>query len=362
MLEDILRATAEANASDLHLHVGVPPMVRIAGKLVSLTQFEVMKPASLLEMAESIFRPGQKERFEEGEEIDTSLGIAGLGRFRCNIFKQRSSVGLVLRRVATSIPSFDELGLPPTIEYLTRFHDGLVLVTGITGSGKSTTLAAMIDKINIDRSCHIVTLEDPIEFLHNDKNSIVTQREIGQDTLNFGNGLRSVLRQDPDVILIGEMRDPETIQAAITAAETGHLVLSTLHTTNAPQTIDRILEYFNDEMRHIVRQQLSEHIRGVVSQRLIPKIDGTGMIPAVEVMLMNPLVKKMILEDKLGSLKSVIHAAANEGMQTFDLHLVALYNAGLVKFEDAAVKSSNPENFHLFCQGFFSDIIQGIIE
>jgi twitching motility protein PilT len=232
----------------------------------------------------------------------------------------------------------------------------------MTGSGKSTTLAAMINRINESRRSHIITLEDPIEYLHHDKASIVTQREIGQDTLDFGRGLRSSLRQDPDVILIGEMRDAETIQAAITAAETGHLVLSTLHTTTAPQTVDRVLEFFADEVKHIIRLQLSEHLRGVVTQRLMPRIDGQGMLAALEIMTMSPIVRKMIIENKLGMLKSVIHQSTNSGMQTFDQHLVALYNAGLVDFEVARSASSNVDNFHLFCQGFFSDIVAGIME
>jgi twitching motility protein PilT len=359
-LNEILTAVAAANASDLHLHVGMPPMVRVRGDLMPLEGCEVMKPDAVRALAEEIFRPGHADRFAAGEEIDTSYGLAGVGRFRANIFRQRGSVGIVMRRISNTIPQIEELNLPPAVDYLTRYHRGLVLVTGMTGSGKSTTLAAMIGRINQTRRCHIVTLEDPIEYLHHDHNSIVTQREIGQDSVDFAHALRAVLRQDPDVILIGEMRDAETIKIALTAAETGHLVFSTLHTTTAAQTVERILEYFQPEMRPVVRQQLAFHCRGVISQRLLPRLDGHGMLPAVEIMLFNPVIQKKIIEGKVGILKSVMHHAANEGMQTFDQHLVQMYNAQLVPYEAAAAQSSNPEAFHLFCQGFFSDIVSGM--
>lgn len=362
MLNDILKSAAEKGASDIHLHVKSPPMLRVSGELYPMEDCEPLSSDQLKEMAYQIFRPEHQEKFEAGFEIDTSYSVSDVGRFRVNVFRQRGVVGLVLRKVNAVIPSFEELNLPPAIEYLTRWRDGLILVTGMTGSGKSTTLAAMIDHINSTRRCHIVTLEDPIEYLHHDKNSIVSQREIGQDSPDFKSALRSSLRQDPDIILVGEMRDAETVQAAVTAAETGHLVLSTLHTTNAPQTIERILEFFQGDMRHVITQQLAAHLRGVISQRLCARLDGQGMIPAVEVMLFNPLVKKMILENKLGNLKSVIHSGANEGMQTFDQHLVNLYNSELISFEEGQAKCSNPDAFHMYCQGFFSDIVQGILE
>ncbi|RMH55491.1 MAG: PilT/PilU family type 4a pilus ATPase [Candidatus Hydrogenedentota bacterium] len=361
-LRSILETAAQLQASDIHFHVGSPPIVRIAGELRTLENFEKLTPDKISAMALEVIRPNQRQEFEEGEEIDTSFPVPGVGRFRVNVFRQRGTNGMVLRRVNTTILGYQELGLPPAVEYLTRFHTGLILVVGMTGSGKSTTLAAMIDIINENRRCHIVTLEDPIEYLYHDKNSIVTQREIGQDTKDFAKALRSAMRQDPDVILIGEMRDEETIRSAITAAETGHLVMSTLHTTTAPQTVKRILEYFSEEQQTVIRQQLAFHLRGVIAQRLVPRLDGTGMLPAVEVMLMNALVRKMIVEDKIGLLKSVIHAAANEGMQTFDQHLVSLYNAGLISFEAGQAACSNPDSFGMFCQGFFPDIIQGILE
>ncbi|MEK8024016.1 MAG: PilT/PilU family type 4a pilus ATPase [Candidatus Hydrogenedentota bacterium] len=360
MLDDILNSAAALGASDIHFHIGVQPVVRLHGDLTPMENFPALSPDHLKELAAAIFRPGQATAFDRGEEIDTSYSLAGVGRFRCNIFKQRGTIGIVMRRISNHIPTIDELNLPAGVEYLTRYQRGLVLVTGMTGSGKSTTLAAMIGRINSTRRCHIVTLEDPIEYLHHDNISIVTQREIGQDSMDFARALRSVLRQDPDVILIGEMRDAETIKIALTAAETGHLVLSTLHTTTAPQSIERMLEYFQPEMRPVIRQQMAFHLRGIVSQRLLTRLDGHGMIPAVEIMLMNPVVQKKVIEGKIGILKSVIHQASNEGMQTFDQHLVALYNAQLVSYEEAQSQCSNPDSFPLYCQGFFSDIVSGM--
>lgn len=360
MLNEILTAAATLGGSDIHLHIGMPPVVRINGALAPMEHFSTLTSDLLRSLAEEIFRAGHSEQFAAGEEIDTSYSLAGVGRFRANIFRQRGTVGIVMRRISNRVPEIEELNLPAGVEYLTRHHRGLVLVTGMTGSGKSTTLAAMLGRINQTRRCHIVTLEDPIEYLHHDHSSIITQREIGQDSLDFTHALRAVLRQDPDVILIGEMRDAETIKIALTAAETGHLVLSTLHTTNAPQTIERVLEYFQPEMRPVIRQQLAFHLRGVISQRLLPRLDGAGMIPAIELMLMNPVVQKKVIEGKISGIKSVMHHATNEGMQTFDQHLVSLYNSQLVSYEEAQAQSSNPDAFHMFCQGFFSDIVSGM--
>lgn len=356
-LNTLLGQVAAAGASDLHLHVGSPPTVRIRGDLAPLPDAPVLTALMLSEFATAIFRPGQAERFQDGDEIDTSYSVPGVGRFRANIFRQRGTTGIVLRRINANVPTLEELNLPPALDWLCRQPRGLVLVTGMTGSGKSTTLASMIDRINRTRRCHIVTLEDPIEYLHHDHLGLVTQREIGQDSKDFASALRSVLRQDPDVILIGEMRDAETIKIAISAAETGHLVLSTLHTTTAPQTFERLLEYFPPDMRPVVRQQLAFHLKGIVTQRLLPRIDVAGMIPAVELLLMNPIVQKKVIEGKLGLLKSIMHQAANEGMQTFDQHLVALYQAQVVGYEDAASQCSNPDSFQLFCQGFYPDIV-----
>jgi len=357
-LKELLSAMVSLNASDLHIHLNMPPSVRIRGDLHPMEGYPPISDENIQSFLNEFFRPGMAERFAANEEIDTSFGVAGVGRFRINIYRQRGTIAIAIRRVGLNIPNFEELCLPPAVEYLTQFTRGLVLVTGMTGTGKSTTLASMIGHINATRRCHIVTLEDPIEYLHHNKSSIVSQREIGQDTINFSSALRSVLRQDPDVILIGELRDADTIKVALSAAETGHLVLSTLHTTNAAQTIERILEYFNPDMRPIIRQQLATHLRGVVSQLLLPRLDTATMIPAVEVMLMNPLINKKILEAKYGVIKSIMHHSTNEGMQTFDQHLVALYNAGLVSFDAARAQSSNPDSFHLFCRGFFPDIIQ----
>lgn len=357
----LLRAAAERGASDLHLHIGSPPMVRTA-ELEVLDGFAKITPDYLAGLAEWIMNEKERARFEEGEEVDTSIGVAGVGRFRANIYRQRGSIGIVLRRIENRIPSFEELCLPPVVEYLTRFERGLVLVTGTTGSGKSTTLAAMVDYINEHKRVHIVTIEDPIEYLHRNKQGIVTQREIGKDTKDFAHALRAVMRQDPDVILIGEMRDAETIQAALTAAETGHLVFSTLHTATAPQTVERILEYFPGALRPVIQKQLALFLIGVVSQRLLSRADGSGLIPAVEVMLNNPIVRKCLLQGKVENLKSVIHHSNNEGMQTFDQHLVQLYNSGLVSFEEAAAASSNMDNFHLMCRGFFGDVSAGMLD
>jgi len=290
-MHGLLEMAVDNNASDLHLTVGVPPVMRIYGKLV-FSEMERLTPESTKNLAAEILSQEQLSLLEEEGQVDLSLSLAHIGRFRINVFKQRGSVGLAIRLIPYKIPPFEELNLPPVIRTLAEKESGFILVTGPAGSGKSTTLAAMIDIINSQRSCHIITLEDPIEFLHSHKKSIVNQREIKTDSQSFSAALRAALRQDPDVILVGEMRDLETISIALTAAETGHLVLSTLHTKSAPQSIDRIIDVFPPHQQQQVRIQLANTLVGVVSQRLLPRVDKQGLIPAVEVMISTPAIKK----------------------------------------------------------------------
>ncbi len=284
-LNGILKIALKGGASDIHLKPGLPPMFRVDGALVPLKNGERLNPEDLQQIASSIMNPTQQERFDETREVDLAYGIAGLGRFRVNVFQQRGSVGIVFRVIPFGVKSIESLHLPKVIENIAMEHRGLVLVTGTTGSGKSTSLAAMIDHINSNRTCHIMTIEDPIEFLVRDRRSIVNQREIGVDTQSFSNALRAALRQDPDVILVGEMRDFETIETALTAAETGHLVMSTLHTLDATETINRIISVFPPYQQKQVRLQLAAILKAVISQRLVPRADGKGRVPALEVLI-----------------------------------------------------------------------------
>src|SRR5512135_1755823 len=298
-LNELLKTTAERKASDLHLKVGTPPILRIDGRLTPLENEKRTTQEDALNMALSIMTAAQKARFKEKNELDMAYAVPGLGRFRVNVFQQRGSVGMVFRQVPAKILNFDDLMLPVVLQKVAGEQRGLILVTGTTGSGKSTTLAAMIDYINTSRTSNIVTIEDPIEFLHRDKKSIVNQREIGADTQTFGDALRSALRQDPDVILVGEMRDFETISTALTAAETGHLVLSTLHTLDTTETINRIITVFPPYQQKQVRMQLASILRGIISQRLVARADGKGRVAAVEVMLGTMSVREAIInEDK----------------------------------------------------------------
>jgi twitching motility protein PilT len=295
--------------------------------------------------------PEDKEQFMKYGDSDQALSFPGLGRFRVNILKQRNSVGIVMRHVKAKIPNFEELNLPHAIEKLTEMQRGLVLITGTTGSGKSTTLAAIIDKINIDRRLHIVTIEDPIEFLHSNKKSIVTQRELHIDTKDFHAALRAAMREDPDVILIGEMRDAETFQAAMAAAETGHLVFSTLHTTNAMLTVDRIVDLFPSNQHNQIRSQLSLQLRACIAQRLIPSADGVGRVPAVEVMLNNPAIASLIKENNLRQIPNVIAGGKEDGMQTFNMSLYDLIKKGLVTEDQGMAASDNPDELSMNLQG-----------
>jgi twitching motility protein PilT len=351
---DELLTTAVANgASDLHLKVGSYPMMRVNGTLIVASEEKRLEREDTQEMAESIFSPDHREKFLRNQEVDLAYSIAGLGRFRCNVFQQRGTVGLVLRVIPTRIKTIDELGLPPVLKKIATEERGLVLVTGTTGSGKSTTLAAMIDYINGTRSAHIMTVEDPIEYLHRDHHSLVNQREIAVDTKSFAHALRSALRQDPDVILVGEMRDHETVETALLAAETGHLVFSTLHTLDATETINRIIAVFQPYQQRQVRIQLASVIKAAISQRLMPRADGLGRVPAVEVMVTTAFIRDCIVDkDKTALIHGAIAAGTSQyGMQTFDQSIFGLYQQGFVTLEEALRWCSNVDEFKLKVQG-----------
>jgi twitching motility protein PilT len=355
-LNDLLKTTFERKASDLHIKVGVPPVLRIDGRLVPLENEKRLVQDDTIGIASSIMNAQQKARFNEKNELDMAYAVPGLGRFRVNVFKQRGSIGLVFRMVPAKILNFEDLLLPQVLMKVAQEQRGLILVTGTTGSGKSTTLAAMIDYINTSRTSNIVTIEDPIEFLHRDKKSIVNQREIGSDTFSFGDALRSALRQDPDVILVGEMRDFETISIALTAAETGHLVLSTLHTVDTTETINRIISVFPPYQQKQVRMQLAAVIKGIISQRLVSRADGKGRVPAVEVMLGTMSVREAIIDDqKTRQIPTIIsQGMVHYGMQTFDQSLLGLYKKGLITYEEALLSASNPDDFALKVKGIQS--------
>lgn len=352
-VNDLLKIAIERKASDLHLKVGSHPIIRIDGRLTLLTELKRLMQEDTIAMAFSMMNARQKQRFKEELEIDIAYSVPGLGRFRCNIFQQRGTVGLVLRVIPGRILTVRELMLPPVLERISEEQRGLVLVTGTTGSGKSTTLAAMIDHINTLRTEHIVTVEDPIEFLHRDKRSIVNQREIDVDTRAFAVALRSALRQDPDVILVGEMRDYETIETALLAAETGHLVFSTLHTLDATETINRIISVFPPHHQKQIRIQLGQVLKAVISMRLMPRADGAGRVPAVEVMIVTPYIRECIEnKEKTKYIREQIALGTSQyGMQTFDQSLFQLYKSGLITLEEALRRATNPDEFRLKLQG-----------
>ncbi len=355
-LNELLKTTFEKKASDLHVKVGVPPILRIDGRLVPLETEKRTTQEDALTVALSIMNTAQKARFKEKNELDMVYAVPGLGRFRVNVFQQRGSVGMVFRQVPAKILNFEDLMLPVVLQKVAGEQRGLILVTGTTGSGKSTTLAAMIDYINTTRTANIITIEDPIEFLHRDKKSIVNQREIGSDTFSFSDALRSSLRQDPDVILVGEMRDFETISTALTAAETGHLVLSTLHTLDAAETINRIITVFPPYQQKQVRMQLASVIKGIISQRLVARADGNGRVPAVEVMLGTLSVREAIIDDtKTRQIPTIIaQGITHYGMQTFDQSLLMLYKKGYITYDEALLTASNPDDFALKVKGIQS--------
>ena len=346
-LNQLLRVTVERGASDLHVKVGAPPFLRIDGRLEAVDSPPI-SAEDTERMAFSIMPKDRADEFLTTHEADFAHGVAGVGRFRVNVFRQRGSVALVFRRVLAGTPDFDSLGLPPVVQRLAEEPRGLVLVTGPTGSGKTTTLSAMIDHINSTQRKHIVTVEDPIEFLHRDKKSIVNQREVGTDTADFHSALKRVLRQDPDVILIGEMRDPETVWAALAAAETGHLVLSTLHTVNATETINRIIDFFPPFQQKQVRLTIAGALRGIVSQRLLERADGTGRIATVEVLVATGRVfDKIVDAEETHTLEEVIAEGEYYGMQTFDQCLLNLCRQRLITLRSALAAASHPHDLRL---------------
>ncbi|MEP6901820.1 MAG: type IV pilus twitching motility protein PilT [Actinomycetota bacterium] len=352
-IDDLLRMAMSFGASDLHLRAGSFPVIRVNGELRPLSGVERLNQDETLELAFSMMSNRQKQHFKEAYEVDIGYGVSGLGRFRVNIFQQRNSIGIVARVISDHIRNFAELGLPPILTKIADEQRGLILVTGTTGSGKSTTLSAMIDHINQTRNCHVVTVEDPIEFLHKDKKSFITQREVDVDTRSFAEALRGSLRQDPDVILVGEMRDLETIETALVAAETGHLVFSTLHTLDASETLTRIISAFPPYQQKSVRIQLGGLLKAVVSQRLMKSAKGNSRVPAVEVMISTPLIRDYILhEDKTSQIRDAIGAGTSQyGMQTFDQSLFYLYQSGLISLEEALRGSTNPDEFRLRLAG-----------
>ena len=355
-INELLEKAHSLSASDLHIKVGSPPILRIYGEFTPLTSEKRLSQEDTMKIAFSVMTPGQSEIFKKKNDIDLAYSVPGLGRFRCNIFIQRGTIGVVFRVIPMRIPSIEELFLPEIIKKICMERRGLILVTGTSSSGKSTTLAAMIDLINTMRTEHIITIEDPIEYLHMDKKSIVNQREIGSDTESFSKALRQALRQDPDVILVGEMRDFETIQTALVAAETGHLVLSTLHTIDATETINRIISVFPPYQHKQVRMQLASVLKGIISMRLMPRADGKGRVPAVEVLVATTTIKDCILDpDKTRLIPDVLaQGIMYYGMQTFDHSLFSLFKSGLITYEEAIRGATNPDDFALKVKGIQS--------
>lgn len=348
-LDDLLREACERGSSDLHLTVGLPPVVRVDGSLVRL-DFRPLSPQDTQRLIYDILTNEQVEIFERTRELDFSYGVRTVGRFRVNVYKQRGSVGAALRAIPDQIPTFEQLNLPPILRELSKKHSGLILVTGPTGSGKSTTIACMIDTINCDRPVHIMTMEDPIEYLHRHKKGMVNQRELKTDTDSFANALRAVLREDPDVVLIGEMRDLETIQAALTLSETGHLVFGTLHTRNAPQTIDRVVDVFPPHQQEQIRVQLSNTLEAVIAQQLLPRMGG-GRVAAIEIMVATSAIRNLIREGKSHQIYSALETGAQHGMQTMDKVLADMHRNGLITEEEALARAIDRDNFRRFMQG-----------
>jgi twitching motility protein PilT len=365
-INDLLKIAVDRKASDLHLKVGSHPVIRVDGELTPLSELKRLMQEDTIAMAFSIMNARQKQRFKEELELDIAYQVPGLGRFRCNVFQQRGAVGLVLRVIPARILTVRELMLPPILERICEERRGLILCTGTTGSGKSTSLAAMIDYINASRTEHIITVEDPIEFLHRDKKSIVNQREIDVDTRSFSSALRAALRQDPDVILVGEMRDYETIETALLAAETGHLVFSTLHTLDATETINRIISVFPPHHQKQIRIQLSQVLKSVISLRLVPRADGVGRVPGAEVLISTAYIRECIEnKEKTKFIREQIALGTSQyGMQTFDQSLYQLFKSGLITLEEALKRATNPDEFRLKIQGvqFTADIAREQME
>ena len=351
-LRAVLEEMIARGGSDLHVFVGFPPVIRVNGALVSSAQDDV-SPQDMVALAEQILTPKQLKEFETEREIDFGFGVPGLGRFRANVCKQRGTIAMVFRLVPMEIPPLDSLMLPSVIGDICLKPRGLILVTGITGSGKSTTLASMLQKINQEKQSKIVTIEDPIEFLHARRSGLVAQREVGTDTNSFSSALRHVLRQDPDVIMVGEIRDQETMEIAITAANTGHLLLSTLHTIDAAQTVNRVISFFPTHQHREIRMLMASCLEAIISMRLIPRTDGAGRVPAVEVMLCTPTIQEYIIDpDKTVMIRQAVQEGHLQyGMQTFDQSLMKLYKDGSVSYEEALANSTSPDEFSLRVKG-----------
>ena len=349
-IEELLQILIQRNGSDLHISAGAPPKIRVDGKLIS-TEYDILPPEETKKIAYSVLNSDQIAKFEKNWELDCSFGIEGLGRFRTNVFLQRGSVACVMRLIPFEVKNFDELGLQRKVcEYLCNLPKGLILVTGATGSGKSTTLAAMIDFINATRNAHIVTIEDPIEFIHRNKNCLFNQREVHSDTMGFKQALKSVLRQDPDIVLIGEMRDAETIESALTLAETGHLTFATLHTSDSIQTINRIIDVFPAFQQQQIRTQLSFTLQAVFCQQLIPKANNRGRVLAAEILIANAASRSMIRDDKIHQIYSIIQTGGKYGMRTMNQSLYELYKANLITYDDAISRSLDPEDIRRLFQ------------
>jgi twitching motility protein PilT len=345
MLDELLIQVLEIGGSDLHLTAGAPPTIRVRGDMQHIEGYAPLTPDQLMATLYGVMTERQRKSFEENLELDFAYAVPGRARFRVNVFQQRESLGAVMRMIPWEIKTLDSLGIPPVLETFTELKRGLVLVTGPTGSGKSTTLAAMIDKINRKRRGHIMTIEDPVEFLHKHRGCIVNQREVGQDTHGFRDALKHVLRQDPDVILVGELRDLDTISVALTAAETGHLVFATLHTQSAQDTITRIVDVFPADQQQQVRTQLAATLQGVACQTLVKTVDGRGRVAAVEVMVCNTGIRAMIRDDKLQQIQGSLQAGAKDGMQTLNSHLAALVKAGRISFEAGLENCTNRADY-----------------
>lgn len=344
-IEELLRHATVMGGSDVHLTVGIPPAIRVNGSLNSAPGWEPLTHEDIESAAREIVDADQWRRFEDTKELDLAYSVEGVGRFRVNLYQQRSQIGAAFRVIPDKIRDLEQLGLPPVVTSFAQLQRGMVLVTGPTGSGKSTTLASLIDLANQTRSAHIMTIEDPIEFLHQHKMSVVNQREVGVDTDNFSVALRHALRQDPDIILVGELRDLETTRVAVTAAETGHLVLATLHTRSAATTVDRLIDIFPPEQQHQIRTQLSGCLQAVVAQALLPTADGEGRVAVSEVMLANPAIRNLIREAKVHQITTAMQSAGDLGMVTFDQHLAERYHDGLISKQTAVEYAHHPDEF-----------------
>lgn len=352
-INELLTTAVNQKASDLHLTVGRPPMLRIYGELVPIPGEIELNNAMIRELIAPMLDESHQRVLDDKGQVDFSYGISHLGRFRVNLFRQRGAVSGVMRLIPTEIPDLSVLGIPEVVKTFAEKSRGLVLMTGPTGSGKTTTLAALIDLINTNRSCHIITLEDPIEFLHKHKKSVINQREVGTDTDSFAGALRAALREDPDVILVGEMRDLETIQTALTAAETGHLVFATLHTNDTTQTVDRIIDVFPPHQQQQIRMQLSVTLQGIVAQQLIPKFNQPGRVLATEVLIANSAIRNLIREGKTYQLPSALQTGGKLGMQTLDASLKSLYQRRLISLQEAMMRASDQEEFKRFAEMMF---------